>query len=306
MEDLAGRLRALKRQVNKATRYRRLRTEVKQGEVYLGLARYGGLAGDRKVVAERLRTTSQSEEAKRRELARQDEDIGTLRDAVEVMEQALGDLRDELGELEATRRERESARMYQGREASQLTERIERLSRAKEDSEKELTVSQARRVEAQAEVDGVRASADGVRERVSEAVALADQAELAVQSRRQRIDSAKAEVLELIRSLARDRASKEASRLRKEDINGRIADLGFRIQVAKDNLGDHVESLEAARNMADEATRAALAEAQGRAQASSLAMEEARQATERARGLVDRLRLSASTLSVESARHADG
>ena len=282
VEDLAGRLRALKRQVNKATRYRRLRTEVKQGEVYLGLARYGGLAGDRKVVAERLWTTTQTEEAKRRELARQDEEIGTHRDAVEVMEQALGDLRDELGELEATRRERESARMYQGREASQLTERIERLSRAKEDSEKELSVSQARRVEAQAEVDGVRASADGVRERVSEAVALADQAELAVQSRRQRIESAKAEVLELIRSLARDRASKEASRLRKEDINGRIADLGFRIQVAKDNLGDHVESLEAART-ADEATRAALAEAQGRAQASSLAMDEARQATERAR-----------------------
>ena len=34
VEDLAGRLRALKRQVNKATRYRRLRTEVKHGEVY--------------------------------------------------------------------------------------------------------------------------------------------------------------------------------------------------------------------------------------------------------------------------------
>jgi len=282
VEDLAGRLRSLKRQVNKATRYRRLRTEVKQGEVYLGLARYGGLAGDRKVVAERLRTTTQTEEAKRRELSRQDEEIGTHREAVEVMEQALGDLRDELGELEATRRERESARMYQGREASQLTERIERLSRAKEDSEKELAISQARRSEAQAEVDGVSASADGVREEVTRAVALADDADRTVQSRRARIEAAKAEVLDLIRSLARDRASKEASRLRKEDINGRIADLAFRIQVAKDNLGDHVENLTAAQ-AADEAAKAALDGAQARAQDTHQALSQTRQVMEHAR-----------------------
>ena len=156
-------------------------------------------------MAERLRATTQTEEAKRRELARQDEEIGTHRDAVEVMETALGDLRDQLAELEATRRERESARMYQGREASQLTERIERLSRAKEDSEKELAISQARRSEAQAEVDGVSASAEGVRGQVTEAVDLADEADRTVQARRARIEGAKAEVLDLIRALARDR-----------------------------------------------------------------------------------------------------
>ena len=80
VEDLSSRLRSLKRQVAKATRYRRLRTEVKQGEVYLGLAKYSGLAGDRRAIAERLRSTVTLEESKRRELERQDEEIGSKRD----------------------------------------------------------------------------------------------------------------------------------------------------------------------------------------------------------------------------------
>ena len=85
VEDLSTRLRSLRRQVTKATRYRRLRTEVKQGEVFLGVARYSALAGDRRAIAERLRNTTTTEQAKRRELERQDEEIGSKREAVEVL-----------------------------------------------------------------------------------------------------------------------------------------------------------------------------------------------------------------------------
>ena len=296
VEDLAGRMRSLKRQVNKATRYRRLRTEVKQGEVYLGLARYSGLAGDRRVVADRLRVTTQVEETKRRELERHEEEIGTYRQGVEVMETALGALRDELAELEATRRERESARMYQGRESSQLAEQIERLSRAKEQGERELQLSKERRVAAQAEVDTVSASADVVRSSVVEATAVADDADRAVHERRARIEAAKAEVLELIRSLARDRASKEASKLRREDLQGRIADLGFRIQVAKDNLGDQDAHLAQAQAN-DAETGRALETAQAQAEAASAAVVAERAALDRTRA--ERRQAETSRMEVE-------
>jgi chromosome segregation protein len=113
VEDLASRLRSLKRQVTKATRYRQLRTEVRQGEIFLGVARYSGLSGDRKALSESLRAVSTVEQTKRRELERQDQEIGSKRDAVEVLESIVGGLRDELSELEATRREQESARLYQ-------------------------------------------------------------------------------------------------------------------------------------------------------------------------------------------------
>jgi len=260
VEDLSTRLRSLRRQVTKATRYRRLRTEVKQGEVFLGVARYSALAGDRRAIAERLRNTTTTEQAKRRELERQDEEIGSKREAVEVLEGGLGTLRDELAELEATRRERESARMYQGREASQLTETIERLGAARVLAEQELKVSTERRQVAQTEHETVDASAAGVRIRVDELGAEADTAEQQVQVRRRTIETAKAEVLDLIRALARDKASKEASRLRRTDIEERIADLGFRVQVAQDAVGDQVADLEVARQ-ADEGAQGVLDQA---------------------------------------------
>jgi chromosome segregation protein len=282
VEDLSTRLRSLRRQVSKATRYRRLRTEVKQGEVFLGLARYAGLVGDRRVVAERLRSMSATELAKRRELERQDEEIGAKRGAVEVLEGALGGLRDELGELEATRRERESARMYQGRESAQLTERIERLGVARVGAERELKVGSERRATAQAEHDAVDASAALVRTQVDETAAAADVAEAQVQTRRAGIETSKAEVLDLVRALARDQASKEASRLRREDNVSRIADLGFRVQVSKDAVGDQAAALAAAQ-AADRSTQDALETAMATSVTTEAALGAARDMLSQAR-----------------------
>ena len=106
------------------------------------------------------------------------------------MEQALGDLRDELGELEATRRGEVHACIKGRRPRS---DGAHRAQPSQEDNEKEF-VSQARRVEAQAEVDGVRASADGVRERARRLWRSLTKPGFAVQSRNWRIESAKAEV----------------------------------------------------------------------------------------------------------------
>lgn len=277
VEDLASRLRSLKRQVTKATRYRQLRTEVRQGEIFLGVARYSGLSADRKAISERLRAVSNSEQAKRRELERQDQEIGSKRESVELLENVVGGLRDELGELEATRREQESARLYQGRESQQLHERIERLTRAVEQAEAEHASSAERKAEAEAQHAEVAGSAEAVRAAVVAANAADRMAEDAVRLRRKSIDGTKAEVLNHIRSLASDRASKEASRLRRQDLEGRISDLDFRMTVARDAIGDHTEELASARALTL-TTQAALDATQSVAEVASQELESARAA----------------------------
>jgi chromosome segregation protein len=126
-EELAGRLRSLARQVEKANLYRRLKSEMRQGEIFLGLARYAGLAGDRKALTERLGAARTDEEARVREVATREEEIHSARQELEVLETGFQRLKDDQSELEATRREKESARQYQSREADTLEKRIVEL-----------------------------------------------------------------------------------------------------------------------------------------------------------------------------------
>jgi chromosome segregation protein len=282
VDDLSSRLRSLKRQVTKATRYRQLRTEVRQGEIFLGMARFSGLSGDRKAISDTLRAVSNTEEAKRRELERQDLEISSKREAVELFEGVVGTLRDELGELEATRREQESARLYQGRESGQLTERIDRLTLVRETAEAELRTNSEQRAQAQAQHDQVEASAASVRSRVELSSQAADEAEQALRARRQKIEATKATVLEHIRTLARDRANVESGRLRREDLEGRDADLRFRVQAAHDAMEDYAGELVEAR-AADAGARGELDQALAVSTAARCGLEGAQQGLKGAR-----------------------
>ena len=297
VEDLASRLRSLKRQVAKATRYRRLRTEVRQGEIFLGVARYSGLTGDRKALSETLRTVSTTEQSKRRELERQDQEIVAKRQSVELLESVVGGLRDELGELEATRREQESARLYQGRESQQLQDRIERLTNAVAEQEAEFALSQSRRMEAEQQHADVAGTATAIRSNVQLTQSAADEAQATVRERRAVIESIKAEVLECIRTLARDRASKEASRLRREDLEGRKADVEFRVAALRDAMGDHTDDLGAARVTASGA-QSALNEAESGVESARHALGSAQAAVSAARAG----RRDAETALVEAER----
>lgn len=282
VDDLASRLRSLKRQVSKATRYRRLRTEVRQGEIFLGVARYAALAADRKALSERLRAVSSVEQGKRRELERQDQEIQSKRDSVTVLESAVGLLRDEAGELEASRREQESARMYQGRESQQLQERMERLTRVIAEAEGEHALSVERREEAEKQHSAVAGTATTVRENVDSTQSALVVAEAAVQHRRADIEVIKADVLECIRSLARDRASKEASKLRRADIDTRRADVEFRMTAMDDSITDEREAVESARAH-EAATAATLESASARAELAGQTLASAEEDLKRVR-----------------------
>jgi chromosome segregation protein len=138
-DEMAKRLRSLERQVQKAAKYRRLRAWVRQGELYLSLAKFNGLTGDRKALFVQLRQAKQGVETESREVLRKEKELGQDREELLVVEAVVGGFRDEVSELEALRREQESARHYQGRERKELVLRqqslVEALQRIAEQGE---------------------------------------------------------------------------------------------------------------------------------------------------------------------------
>ena len=123
-DEMAKRLRSLERQVQKAAKYRRLRAWVRQGELFLSLAKFNGLTGDRRAMFAGLREAKQHAELEGREVLRKEKELGLEREELLVIEAVVGKIRDELSELEAVRREQESARHYQNREQVDLRERL--------------------------------------------------------------------------------------------------------------------------------------------------------------------------------------
>jgi len=126
-DEMGRRLRTLERQVAKAAKYRRFRVQVRHGEIYLLLAKYSGLSGDRRSIFSTLREAKKLSELTSREVKRQEVGLEELSEELMVIEAVVGGHRDDLAELEATRRERESARHYQARELDSLTQRVDRL-----------------------------------------------------------------------------------------------------------------------------------------------------------------------------------
>jgi len=157
-DEMAKRLRTLERQVQKAAKYRRLRAWVRQGEIFLSLAKFNGLTGDRKAYFAQLREAKQQLEIESREVLRKEKELGLEREEVLVVEAVVGKIRDELSEMEARRREEESARHYQAREAADLKvrqdasgEELKRLSDQKTQTQREgeqlvVTLAEAKQV----------------------------------------------------------------------------------------------------------------------------------------------------------------
>jgi chromosome segregation protein len=136
------------------------------------------------------------------------------REAIDVLETAVGRSRDRLAELEATRREQESARQYQDREVGQLRVRVEELVAECRRNETEQGAAAERKAKAQQEREaGERALAsdqgalDASRNRLQ-------QTEIEVRNRRAAVDGLKARILASARSLAQDEAALGAARQR--------------------------------------------------------------------------------------------
>ncbi|MCB9777486.1 MAG: chromosome segregation protein SMC [Alphaproteobacteria bacterium] len=273
-DELAIRLRSLERQVKKAIRYRRLKSRVRQGEVLLGLARFAGLVADRRVLAQQMRKAEADEAGAIRAVARQEEVLTAARQELQVQEGKAGHLRDVLAELEASRRETESARQYQAREQEELGRRVGALQAEGARAEEEATQAEARHDEARREramVADRLAALEAELEQSRDAVRTAEQS---LRERRDRIEAAKDQVLKCVQRVARERAALEGGKQRLSDLEQRKEGLRQRTE----QVGTSIQAHEAA---VAEAAAAEQSSAE-RADASRQALAAARDASEQA------------------------
>ncbi len=272
-EELGKRVRSLERQVGNATRYRRLRCRVRQGELFLGLARFAGLAGDRKALGDQLREAQTEEENLIRRGAQREAEIAAIRASLEGREATVGRLRDRLAEVEASRRESESARQYQGRESAELTRRLETLGQQEARAAKEHADATRLLQETLAEKAKIEASLLAGEQRLEGARQEAESAERALQERRRRIEDGKAAILGRVTELTRARTGREGLAARRAELEGRLVE-------ARKRQGDHSADLSAL----DGATKVAAEEERAASQrllAARAAIEEAKKELER-------------------------
>jgi len=317
VEDLAARIRALERQVARAMRYRRLRSFIRQAEILLGLARYAALAADRRVLAGELREAEHAEADAMRVVEQSELALRAGREQVEVMATGVAGLRDALAELEARRRESESARQYQSRELEQLQVRVTQLAGQEADARgraaetaKRASQTDEERARLDAQLRLLEADLATIRNAVTDA-------QQAVRDRRQRIDSAKTQVLQLVKEVAAGEAEREG-------MSGRLRDLSQRRDTLRSRRDQSGQVVEATGKEGAEALQAVsvaeVAEAQVKAAlegaaAALRASQEAHQEATRGRAAADqrvrladreatRLRARLESLEALQAEHA--
>ena len=281
-DQMSSQMRRLERQVAKAMRYRRLKSYTRQAEIFLSLSRYAGLTGDRRALTDQLRQAGKDEEALTREVQRRDEGLRAGREQVEVLDAAVAKLRDELAELEATRREQESARQYQSKEQTELEARRVELAEqgaeaeeARDNAERRLSDAARERAEAEARVAAIEEALEGSRAAVREA-------ETTVRDRRAAIETHKAAVLERVRGLARRQAELEAAGQRITELQKRRSELAS----SQGETGRDLSELDARIETLTEGVAAAQADVVAREEAAQGALEAAKTAAKTARDAV--------------------
>ncbi|MFT4979360.1 MAG: chromosome segregation protein, partial [Myxococcota bacterium] len=221
VDDLQKRLRGLARQVERAGRYRRLQSRIKQAEVFLSLARYAALSSDRKILDEELQGAIALEGRLDRVLRESEGGLKERRAGLQVMESGVGRLRDELAELEARRREQESARQYQSRELQTLDRRQALLTGqlAEHHETRQTATAELASVSTErAEVEERFGSIDGD---LKEARAASAALEKGIRDRQTAIDRHKAEQLKLVSRISGHKAAMESASERRFDLERR-------------------------------------------------------------------------------------
>ena len=253
VDGLEKRLRSLARQVERASRHRRLRSRERQGELFLGLARYSALIGDRRALGEQIRSAKTAEEQLQRALNRREIELKERRAGLTVLDTGVGRLRDELSDLEGNRREQESARQYQAKEQENLRRRLENLaaqiSQAREEqedatSELETTTADRERVESRL------TAIEGTLGRARDELSVVEQD---IRRRQILIDRGKAAQLKLVSRIAAHRAALESSGVRRKDLEFRHSRLSSRRDELVEDHESLAEELEEAKLAVEEA-----------------------------------------------------
>ncbi|MCP4807314.1 MAG: AAA family ATPase [Proteobacteria bacterium] len=248
-EELGRRLRTLERQVEKAAKYRRYRAQIRQGELYLGLARYAALAGDRKALFDKHRSAASDLEELARDVARRDRALSGAREEIAVMTSVVGTLRDAVAELEAQRRQAETEREFQAREQRDLQARLDVVSHDLDESRRAMHASTDEAARTDRELTEARSSLEDRESTHTDHAATARVLGDELRTVERDVESAKREHMKLVTGLVRRRTTLAGSVRRIEEHTRRIDELDN----TKATTGDELAAL---------ATQQAEAEAQ--------------------------------------------
>ena len=220
-DDLGRQLKAAERQVQRALRAQQLGARLRQEELVVGLARFGGLAADRKVLGERLRAANAELEEAGRAVARHEQDLERRRALHEAAEAEAGRVRDRLNEVEAQRRVEDSARQFQEREHVKETSRLAQLERDQEDQRRErdhaaaeATAAGAAVTTAESELARVRGEADGAQKGLQ-------QLHVEVSGVRERLDRARRAAQAALEAAVRTRGQQAGLQARRQELDAR-------------------------------------------------------------------------------------
>ncbi|MSQ03469.1 MAG: chromosome segregation protein SMC [Myxococcales bacterium] len=220
-DDLGRQLKAAERQVQRALRAQHLRARWRQEGLLVGLARFGGLAADRKVLGERLRAANAELEEAGRAVARHEQDLDRRRALHEVAEAEAGRVRDRLNEVEAQRRVEDSAQQFQEREHVKETSRLAQLERDQEDQRRErdhaaaeAAAAGAAVTAAESELARVRSEADGAQQELQ-------QRHVEASGVRERLDRARRAAHTALEGAVRTRGQQAGLQARRQELDGR-------------------------------------------------------------------------------------
>ena len=280
-EEWSRRLRTLERQVEKAARHKRYSAQIRQGEIFLGLVQYNELILDRRALGQRSGTESARARALAKELEQREYELTGRKQEIGLHSRAVGQLRERLSELEASRRETESARHYQDKEARDLEARQQVLEHDLADASQqaELGTTEAERLKLEL-ADTQAALSD----RSAALAVLQDRADTQARELtriRARVEDGKRKVMALITSLVRSRVSVEANERRRLELGENLTQfLKDQVRVQTD-LGGMEQQLTAAQG--------SLSTSQELRQKAQAAVDQAHAQTSEHRAVVDRL-----------------
>jgi len=286
----AARLKKLERQVNKAMKYHRLRALIRQGEVIVGLSRYAAMSADRRALSERGRAIVAEEGAALRAVERAVERQAGHRNRLRKLEEEVAVVRERRSELEASRRERVSARDHQARERTELEQRKRALIVRRRQTQEEGGGAKAREERTRGELAEVAETLGGQEVLVEAVGAEVRELEGALRERRRRVDVARARSVDLAGKKARAEASVSTAESRLTDIATSRERLEAQSAEAGGDLAGLVEGIVSLEATEGTATHGA-AEARKAAQAVQqelMAADSARADAQRARRAADR------------------
>ncbi|MCK5799156.1 MAG: chromosome segregation protein SMC [Deltaproteobacteria bacterium] len=240
LEEIGKRLGSLRRQAQKAERYKRYKNEMRGIELRSSAHRYLGLLAENKVVTARQEVLREDRDVAELELSRGEVSLEAARSDAMEQERALSQAQEALYALDNRIKLGESQRDYQRREAADLLERADSARQEIANLETQLADAEARREAVAArvlELSEERARLEEKR-RVSQAVYDRFRGEL--RSFDGALEGEREEVSDADREIARGEADLRALRQRREDLGERRQrqlDEGERVLTRLEALG---------------------------------------------------------------------